>query len=506
MPQQRSSQPHRALHPLRRRFAPLLALLLLALPDSAFATLQAISLDGDFADWSSMEPAAIDPRGDGEPIDFGRLWVANDQDWLYLRFECGARVEPDAGQDLRLWIDTDNDPATGKKHEGLGAELVWEFGKRTGTFYTPRPVTLDPADLHLRIGPTHGSDQFEVALRRDRRPARDLPLFPGPTVRILLSSGRLGDQVPDRPGGLLYTFAPGTIPIAPIDFTRATPGVVRLAGYNIQHDGLFKKKEAPRQEALQRILRAINADIWILNEVWNHRAEAVAKRFEQLLPSPPGGAWHAVRRDRGNVIVSRFPIKQSWAILPQHRLSAALIDLGPEREQDLLVVANHWRCCKAEDERRKEAQALVAWLADANTPGGTLTLPAATPIVLGGDLNLVGSGAPLRTLLGGEINAVPAPDRGDPTPSNRRLLSLLVSRHSDARMGYTWRKESARYYPGVLDYILYTSDRVTVAKHFILDTRTMSPARLTITGLRRNDTVLASDHDPRVVDLLFQPR
>ena len=81
-----------------------------------------------------MSPAAIDPSGDGGTVDFGAVSVANDQDYLYIRFAVGGDVQPDEQQDMRLYLDTDMNASTGVSFAGIGAELVWEFGNRTGTF------------------------------------------------------------------------------------------------------------------------------------------------------------------------------------------------------------------------------------------------------------------------------------------------------------------------------------------------------------------------------------
>ncbi len=97
---------------------------------SAGAVLAPIQLDGSFADWAGLSPLASDNPNDGGVVDFGDIWLANDQDYLYIRFQTGGEVQPDEQQDLRLYVDTDMNAGTGVGFGGIGAELVWELGNR----------------------------------------------------------------------------------------------------------------------------------------------------------------------------------------------------------------------------------------------------------------------------------------------------------------------------------------------------------------------------------------
>jgi hypothetical protein len=50
-----------------------------------------IVIDGNFSDWDDIPPAYVDPSGDQTTgdIDFRRLWVANDEKYIFLSFEAG---------------------------------------------------------------------------------------------------------------------------------------------------------------------------------------------------------------------------------------------------------------------------------------------------------------------------------------------------------------------------------------------------------------------------------
>lgn len=472
-----------------------------AVPSSLQAELLPIQMDGQFSDWESVQPLAVDSGNDGgsSGIDFHEVSVGNDQDYVYFRFDTSTEVQPDEGQQLRLYLDTDLNAGTGTPYGGLGAELVWEFGYRDGTFRVGSTTyNLTHADVGLLMGPTVSGTQFEVALRRDAVPAAGVNLFSGETFRFILRDAASGGDLFPNSGSLSYTMTPGSLEIPSLALSRETADHLRLATYNVENDGLFDG--GVRDAALARIFQAIDPDIMVLCEVWDHSAAAVRQKVEQFLPSGANEQWYAVKRDAGNVLVSRFPILQAWEVYPGHRITAGLLDLGTEAPTDLLVLANHWRCCGADDLRQDEADAVIAFLRDAHTPGGVIDLPAGTPVLFGGDLNLVGWRQQLDTLVSGDIQdeAQFGPDEAPDWDGSPFVQP--PTRHPDARVSYTWRNDDSYYYPGMLDFIFYTDSNLDLHRHFILDTRTMSSGSLSAAGLLVTDTETASDHDPRVAD------
>jgi len=462
---------------------------------TAQASLAPITLDGDFDDWAALSPVHDDSGDNGGTVDFGRVWVANDQDYLFIRFEIEGEVQSDEQQNMRLYLDTDMNSGTGISLNGIGADLMWEFGWREGTFRSS--TTVEHADVGLMMGPTVSNTEFEVAFRRNAFPDGSNALFPGPNLRFVLRDMDSGDLAPNS-GSISYAFTSGTLPVPSLGLDRYQAEHIRLAIWNIQNDGLFSGGSA--ESAHHRMLNAMDPDILIINEVWNSSAEDVVAKIEQHLPSGPDESWYGVKRDAGNVIVSRYPILQSWEVNPGYRITAALLDLGPSQPTDLLVIACHWRCCTADVDRQKEADSIIGFLRGAKTAGGSITLPAETPIILGGDLNLVGWRQQLDTLLTGDIqdegtygpDAAPDWDGSD--------FVYPPSRQPDARASYTWRNDWSTYYPGLLDWICYTSSVMELHNHFILETRTMTAANLAAHGLLTDDTTDASDHAPRVAD------
>jgi hypothetical protein len=79
------------------------------------------------------------------------------------------------------------------------------------------------------------------------------------------------------------------------------------------------------------------------------------------------------------------------------------------------------------------------------------------------------------------------------------------ARHPDARFTYTWRRDSGSFYPGKLDFLLYTGSTLILHRNFVLDTRSMTAANLAAHGLQAGDTGAGSDHAPVVADFTSKP-
>ncbi|MBI4429797.1 MAG: T9SS type A sorting domain-containing protein, partial [Ignavibacteriales bacterium] len=152
--------------------------------------------------------------------------------------------------------------------------------------------------------------------------------------------------------------------------------------------------------------------------------------------------------------------------------------------------------------RQNELDAIMAFIRDAKQPGGLITLAPKTPILMIGDMNLVGYSRQLRTLLSGEIvdtlvygpRFAPDWDESD--------LSDLLPRHPDRLLAYTWRNDLSSYPPGRLDYMIYTDNAIEPGNRFALFTGEMSDNTLAAYGLQRNDVTTASDHLPLVGDFI----
>ena len=154
-----------------------------------------------------------------------------------------------------------------------------------------------------------------------------------------------------------------------------------------------------------------------------------------------------------------------------------------------------------EEKRQSEADEYMAFQRDAMTAGGQVDVPTGSPILFGGDLNMVGLGAPITTLESGDISDESqygidfAPD-WDGTD-----MLQVAAVQADRPMDYTWRNDGSSYMPGKLDYALVSDGVLQVLRSFGLQTSDMSANRLNTYGLQSGDTWNASDHLPVVVDV-----
>jgi endonuclease/exonuclease/phosphatase family metal-dependent hydrolase len=466
------------------------ALLLIARPAAAAQT--PITIDGAFDDWSAVAVAYGDAAEGGPGVDFGRLWIANDDRFLFLRLEMGQEIDLSENNGLRVYLDTDEDAGTGTPVAGIGAELEWRLGERLGLFTAGGDTTVVfHDDIRFRALPTVTATEFEMALGRDTLPDGQSPLFLGPAVRIVVRDDVGGDQLPE-PGELVtYALDPDPLPPEPpIALARQDPGDLRVITFNVLSDGPWQPSEEPRFE---RLVAAADPDVICFQEIYDHSPAQAAALVGSWLPAD---TWSGVGTTDCKT-VTRLPILDTW---PVGNEVAALIDAGTAIGADLLVINAHLPCCADDSGRQAAADEIMAFVRDARSPGGQIDLDPQTPIVIAGDLNLVGFARQLETLLTGDIA-----DEGtygpDFTPDwDGSDLADVIARQTEKRMAYTWRSDTSSFWPGRLDFIIATDSVVEIDNRFILYTPEMSPGELAASGLLAGDS-LASDHLLLAADL-----
>ncbi len=477
------------------------SLILLLLPVTAFSQAARIFIDGDFSDWQNLIPIYTDPIGDqvSGDIDFGQLWIANDERFLFLRIEVGAEINLQNDNDLILFLDTDNNPTTGTQIHGIGAELEWNFGDRTGIFVSGvDSFSISHRHIDLVTAPTVTSTQFEIAIDRYVEPVYPIPLFPEDTLKIMFADLTGGDLLPDSGISITYTFDDTSLPPLPsITLRRYDTDHLRLLTYNVSFSGLF---DPSRVQCFDRILNAIKPDIIGFQEIYGYSAEETASLIESMLPSTGQQQWYSSRVDPDIITISRYLICSTY---PIDGNGAFLIDLRPMYDTDLLLIVAHLPCCENNTERQLEIDAIMAFMRDAKAPGGILDLEPGTPIIIMGDMNLVGYRQQLETLLTGEIVNVDI--YGQPfTPDwDGTDLADLSPRQTDLPMTYTWYRDNSSFWPGRLDFIIYTDSVIIPGNHFILFTPEMSADSLASYGLQPQDVIMASDHLPVASDFIL---
>ena len=164
------------------------------------------------------------------------------------------------------------------------------------------------------------------------------------------------------------------------------------------------------------------------------------------------------------------------------RVIGAALTLSGHR---LLVVSTHLRCCgyagSFEDRTRVvEADAIRRAIASAVASGRF------DGVIVGGDLNVVGSRWPLDILA--------------------ENLQVVEPLQFGGRSNTTWSDVRQPFLPGRLDFLLLSDPSPAVRRSFVFDSRLVHPRWLRHHGLRAGDTVEASDHRPVVVDLSWVAR
>jgi endonuclease/exonuclease/phosphatase family metal-dependent hydrolase len=482
---------------------------------TASSRVPVITLDGDFSDWPASTP----------PNPVGYTVAAADEHHLYMRFtvEGEQYTIQSAPWTTAILLDVDADASTGKpgadELQGLGIDLAVEFSPRrpdreTGAMQIGRGVRviamdasgretpLEAYDWDVSFAPTFASDWYEA--RISRTPAGNVPV---PTSGLLSAGTARGAFVTYDASGVMTAtseiFTVGledrcldSARLSNVDLPAKDPGSVRVVSYNV-----LRTKPNQDPATFARIFSALDPDIILVQEWEVESARQLAEWFNANLMRE--GGWDAVTT-KGTVatgagvgIVSKFaastenvsllvgenPEDARYADDPvRYALGRIDTPMGP-----ILASSVHLKAAGSasswEDRKRiAEAAAIRADLRAA--------IARAKPamLIIGGDINLVGSRFPLEGL----ANDTDI-DGSDIAWANPRTLG--------DRTYATWSEYGNTFSPGRLDWIGYSDSKARVVRSFVLDTSRLSDESLAKAGLQRDDTAQASDHKPVVVDI-----
>jgi len=150
----------------------------------------------------------------------------------------------------------------------------------------------------------------------------------------------------------------------------------------------------------------------------------------------------------------------------------------------LLAVSVHLRCCGRaagfEDRTR-----LVEADAIRRAVDRAVASRRFDGVVVGGDLNLVGSRWPLDVLT--------------------EHLVVVEALQLDGRSNATWSDVRQPFMPGRLDFLLLSEQSLAARRAFVLDARDLAQRWLRVHGLDAGDIADTSDHMPLVADLRWRP-
>jgi hypothetical protein len=189
-------------------------------------TFKNISVDGSFADWAGVPLLDSDPLDNPAGVDYSDVYVANDDNYLYIRFTLHAAADPFTFQQ-NIFIDADNNPGTGYGANGLGSEMLIQ----SGAGYQEKNGGFNEGGINglgWAASPSGAGTQFEVRISRAATYASDgTPVFSSGTIALVLESdGSPNEWAPTSP--VVYTFES-----APVALTTNLP-LVRLTSSSWQ--------------------------------------------------------------------------------------------------------------------------------------------------------------------------------------------------------------------------------------------------------------------------------
>ena len=472
-----------------------------------------ILIDEHFDDWNNISTFHDDQTGDnisGE-FDFKSFWVTNDNEYLYFRIQTTDQILLANKNYLTVYIDTDNNLSTGKNIFGLGAELEYTLGIRSGKTYINNEKIIKNSDIGFIGSPTYSGNDFEFVIKIDSTNS-ELDFLQNDTIKIKFiayttsSLDSYYDVTPDS-GGFEYVLNKNEIDKPLSGFIeKESINSLRMMAYNIERDGITATEKTTE---FNHIFNAIKPEIIGLTEVYQSSSKQVADRLEFFLPSDINQMWfHGKEGEYDIVLVSRYQIMQSATIESEvgHNASGAfLLDLRPKFNSDMLVVVAHPKCCSGTEEdqkRQNQFDAIISFIRNSANNIGDLTILPNTPIVVMGDMNLVGDSRQYKTLISGDIEYNETygkdfiPD-WDSTGLDDAIPYVLNT-------GMTYTTNPGSFPPGRLDFIVYTNSVLKEENSFIFDTKKLTTEQLLKYGLSEKDTEV-SDHLPVVVDFNLTP-
>ena len=294
-------------------------------------------------------------------------------------------------------------------------------------------------------------------------------------------------------------------------FDRWDANDIRVVSYNL-HGDLDAGQLS--ENGFSRIISAINPDIVIFEEVTTNDNDALqfADWLDHQLPVNGWEVHLGMSAGVRTIVASHLPMSlKEIDTIPASStrgVTMCLVDLPDTQfSRDVYILGVHFKCCDYEgdnDKRQKSADAIATWMGDARFAGRYIDLPWGTPMILTGDMNLVGGPQPEITLITGDI--IEETDYCQDVKGDWDNTDLLDVAPIDPNTGddFTWQGNDW-YDPSRLDRFMVTESVLAIGNNFVFNTDTMTAQELKTLGVNYSDTLywVTSDHLPIVLD--FQP-
>lgn len=458
-----------------------------------------VLIDEKFDDWSDKTLIALE-EGDEFPGELGidELKVYNDDQYIYFYVRFNREINFQESNNFAIYLDLDNNPSTGYSVNGVGSDLSYTFGYKSGFFNVgSQSYSIKHKDVGLLSSPTFSSEEFEVALKRSG-------VINGITYNIYgeiaitstVNAAIYLDKLPDNSGGFHYTLNETNILELPeVQIEKFDQNDVRIISYNSLNDGFWNGGRLLYQ---RNMIKALSPDIFAMQEIYNHDDADLKSVMNTILPLPNGQSWYTDYIYPDIIVASKYPIVDAYSLSGNGAFKIKL-----DNNQNLLLINCHFACCDNNDTRQNEVDEIISFIREAKQGGADIQINFEDPVLLCGDLNLVGYQQQLTTLITGDIgnNSVYGPDSPpdwdgssweDTKPHTIGLPALS-----------TWYDEGSNYPSGRLDYFLYSGSVMQLKNNYVFNTKGLSSSQLQALNLSSTDSDVGSDHRPVVADFVF---
>lgn len=393
--------------------------------------------------------------------------------------ETGARyASPRIAQDFGTDLEIVFSPKGPGDERGRGVSI-----SAVGADGSLRPIALETIDFLFT--PSYAAEWYEARISLAALLEAGLPRPEGG------GAGRLVYVLGDGAGGVAGWAEPAWFrwPVtaqAPAPADVAAPArpqdAIRIVSWNV-----LRSRPSEEPAPFARVLSALAPDIVLVQEWDEPDADGIAAWFETNV----GDQWRAIKGEgRGVAVVTRWPA----ALLGPEALEPEGMDrpvrfIGALVETDrgsVAVGSAHLKCCGYAGSE-EDTERMVEAIAIRDAIGEALAELSPGALVVGGDMNLVGSRPPLEALMAG----------ADLDGSDLEVAEAFTL---GDRTQVTWSAAGAIFAPGRLDYLVYSGSSAELAHAFVLDTAVLSETALGSMGLARGDS-RASDHRPLVLDI-----
>src|SRR5438477_945797 len=151
-------------------------------------TYKHITVDGDLSDWAGVPFAYTQPPDTTQSIAYTNIYLANDENYLYIRFAISTSDDPFTSRQ-NIFIDADNNTATGYGAGGyVGSEMLIQGGagyQETNGGFNAGGIN----GLGWLAAPSAPATEFEMRIARHATYALDAtPVFTNDTIGLVLES------------------------------------------------------------------------------------------------------------------------------------------------------------------------------------------------------------------------------------------------------------------------------------------------------------------------------